>query len=142
MLFRHQSSFDNFFKDKIDETIQLSFSSAIQGFSFSNVLLCLALIKKHGFSINDEIIKEEFDKYEIKKPSDFIKLFYYGIKKQNLDNESSYNKYFDFVEKFDFVYNEQYQAIPYKITMNQELIKKESGKNITSEFYEWFCLDI
>lgn len=129
------------YQNKLDQSIKLLIDSFHQKFYHSRFLLCLALIKKAGFDLDN--IKKELNQYkedscEIQNEITEI------ITKNHLFDISMYEKFDNFYCQTDFLYDTYMQIIS-----SDELIKRKKDDsindkrvNITSAFYEGFGLDI
>ena len=117
-------------ENSIDKSIKLLSNSYMKGFLPSQILLCLALIKKYG---NDSA-KLLDDENNI--PSDIIQ----KIKIYRLDFDRKYESY----RKIDFLYgcNQYFPSFTFKINNERNQKEKENHRiaDISDLFYEGFDL--
>ena len=121
----------------IDDSINLLLGSSLQ--FYESVLLCIALIKKHGFNI-DKIQKElnekiNWDHTIVDSVCKMIKC--YGLFREQFDDVIEYFK------EVDFLYTFTKNVIITKSLNEKEVTGKvKTCKNITAEFYEGFGVSI
>ncbi|KAK8835991.1 hypothetical protein M9Y10_040188 [Tritrichomonas musculus] len=118
--------------------IELLVLSASQMFYPSIILLCHVLKSEHG-SINIEIFKNEFKKYnhENEKIAEFI-YFRFELFKSNILYADTYEYLYKVFRKNDFLYGTNgviaFQKLD-EIQQYEEMDSKQNYKNINEEFY-------
>ena len=141
----HMYLYDDSFETNNDnkKIFELLIESSNRGFPPSIVLLCLALVKKFGFDLNN--IKIELEKFTGKK-SNLLFLVCNMIKDKQLDNRLIFDIQFQRYKKIDFVFNHLKFCFISDILLNQksdqnhkEDLKK---KNLSQAFYEGFGCDL
>ena len=122
----------------VDDAINLLIESSNE-FIHSLILLCIALIKKHGF--NETILEKDISTHK-NISSNLAQKILKTIKKLNIIQlfEYLYNLYNNEL----FLYNESQSCIPFSQFQNKKLVKQNNviAHNITSEFYEGFGNDL
>ncbi|KAK8881040.1 hypothetical protein M9Y10_003767 [Tritrichomonas musculus] len=131
--------YDESYENKIDEAIELLFNSFDQ-FLHSRILLCLALIKKYGFQIEE--IEKHVRELNNKKPKAALPLLFSHLHLFQLNDfftilyESYRDKYFLYNHLLQFVSFSEFQEQK-RINMNHKNIP-----DINSAFYEGFGIEI
>ena len=126
--------------EKIDKAIDLLIRIFENEFFQAKKLLCIALVKKHGFDI--EKIKQDL----LHKAGRWGDLPFNVLKMvldRNFFNEKDFKNSYQYYKNVDFVYDFEYDYMTTKI-LNEKIIKnnQKRGKDISSEFYEGFGFDI
>ena len=131
-------------KENIDESIKILIKSIEEvEFSPSYDLLFIALIKKHGFNI-EQIKKELYNNTH--KNSELVDKIVLLLNNKNLMNEKIFENQYQFYKTIDFLYDfKRYSILSKKIYECE--IKTEPQKNkiinfVTSDFYEGFGNDL
>lgn len=130
--------------ENIDESIQLLIDSSNKSLKISYNLLCIALIIKYGFIIDDikQNIKHSFQNVTENLENEIYKI----IKCKNLLNQETFAIEYDKYKNDDFLYNFEKEIVK----LSSFLVSKpesESSKlnnipDINKEFYEGFGLKI
>ena len=106
----------------------------------SNILLCIALIKKHG---NDLVkIKQEIDDKEIGSyflSNSIIQM----INNHKLLNEKEFEQIYYYYKSIDYIYDFLFSAFSSNQLMIHETVKDsiQASKNITKDFYDGMSID-
>ena len=120
-------------KKRIDEAIGLLIKLFNLSFHQSLNLLCVALIKKHGFNFQ-RIQMELLERTN--KLSSLSSAVFQIIKKQKLDIEADYNNYYKFLEKIDYIYDFREDTIAFSI--KKFYLEDKNIHDISSVFYDGF----
>ncbi|KAK8834492.1 hypothetical protein M9Y10_027676 [Tritrichomonas musculus] len=139
----HLYFYDDTIKDNLNRSIDLLMKSAKLDFFPAKFLLCLSLIKKHKFNINN--VREELDTV-IDEPKDMAMEICQIIKCYQLEVEFIYWSYHEDFRTIDFLYanfDRIIQSDDINVQKNEK--KQDPNKNIkkiTKYFYEGFGIDI
>ena len=138
----HIYLYEEFGKERIDNSIELLIESSNLGFQPSKYLLCIALIKKYGTDLRT--LKEELSKFAnipIHLLVNILEIFNY----LNLYNKASFEELYECYRVNDYIYNYNYEVIRYKdfIQVKEETqLRDPHLHGINALFYEGFGLEI
>ncbi|KAK8850242.1 hypothetical protein M9Y10_018367 [Tritrichomonas musculus] len=139
----HLYLYENIRDDGIDESIQLLINSALQTFSHSIFLLCLALIKKFNgdmISIKNKVDESTFNDSELS--NNVCQM----IIKYELNNDITFERFFECYRKIDFLYDLELESfISHELAdrkLNPDDNKISKIPKINELFYEGFGFDI
>lgn len=104
----HIYIYQNCIEDGLIKSISLLIKSYSKRFPYLKDLLCIALIKKHGFNI--ERIKEEFSNH-INETDDLKSSIVSNINNGQLFDVSHFDNFYKYFQSIDFIYDFDYKII-------------------------------
>ena len=114
-------------QQNIDEAIELLIKSSIENFNPSRYLLCIALIKKFGYSF--ENIKQKLDKHT-DNINNLALIILKLINKNKLNENTIFKKQYQIFRKIDFLYNDDFNYF-----FSDELKKQDETQDISSKIH-------
>ncbi|KAK8834233.1 hypothetical protein M9Y10_032344, partial [Tritrichomonas musculus] len=114
-------------QQNIDEAIELLIKSSIENFNPSRYLLCIALIKKFGYSF--ENIKQKLDKHT-DNINNLALIILKLINKNKLNENTIFKKQYQIFRKIDFLYNDDFNYF-----FSDDLKKQDETQNISSKIH-------
>lgn len=137
--------YDEPFMNSIDKSINLLIDLIDTKIKSSKILLCLALIKKFGFQINSDDIKQELLKYK-DDPNYMIIEISKMIVDMELNNPIIYEQKSDYYKNHFLLYDYKKMIVSLQNLMKTKLftdtIDNQKINEINSLFYEGFGIDL
>ena len=128
----HIYIYEDVTKDRIDESIKLLVKLSRKYFNPSYDLLCIALIKKHGFNF-----EKKKKKMNDKKIPSYI---YKKMISKELFDKSIFKEKYQYYQNIDYLYDYNFVPVLTSGLNSQKVVnsKNELLNNITSDFYAGF----